>query len=227
MSAAHDHGRVIPTPVRPRGRGGLRLVTGSRDRAAARAKGDAQIDHLHETPREAVAHLIDHVSFRGAIHEPACGKGAIARPLMEAGYQVIASDVARHGFGTPGVDFLSAVAASAPNIVTNPPFDHEGGERFAVQGLRLLRAMRKPPMATRKLVLLHRFRFFETPKRDVLFDDPAFQGAVIMARKRLPMMHREGYQGPKIDKSPELFAWWVWDIDRPRRRNEDPWMRRV
>lgn len=35
MSAAHDHGPVIPTPVRPRRRGGLRLVTGSRDAAAA------------------------------------------------------------------------------------------------------------------------------------------------------------------------------------------------
>jgi hypothetical protein len=87
--------------------------------------------------------------------------------------------------------------------------------------------MRRPPLATRKLVLLHRFRFLETVPRDALFDDPAFQGAVIMCRNRLPMMHRDGYQGPKIPQSPELYAWFVWDIDRPRRPGADPWMRRV
>lgn len=226
MSAAHDHAPVIPTPVRPKGRA-TRIMTGARDPGARLRKGEARLDHLNETPRAAVDHLIAHVPFRGAIAEPACGKGAIARPLMQAGYQVIASDIADYGFGTAGIDFLASRLAAAPNIVTNPPFDHEGGERFAVHALRLLRAMRRPPLATRKLVLFHRFRFYETPKRDMLFDDPAFQGAVIMARKRLPMMHREGYAGPKLAQSPELYAWFVWDIDRPRRRHEDHWMRRV
>lgn len=217
MSAAHDHAPVIPTPVRPKGRARLRLITGSRDHAAGRAKGDAQKDHLNETPRETSGHLIDLEPFRGMIWEPACGKGALARPLMDAGYSVIATDIAAYGFGTAGRDFLRSASALAPNIVTNPPFDHQGGEAFARHALGLLSRIPSDPVRyTRKLVLLHRARWIETPARDDLFEDRRFVRQIILARERQPMMHRDGYDGPKLKKSPEMYAWFVWDLDNPR-----------
>ncbi len=217
MSAAHDHVPVVPTPVRPKGRRNIAALVGARQHEARRSKFDAQKDHLNETPRETSGHLIDLEPFRGMIWEPACGKGALARPLMDAGYSVIATDIAAYGFGTAGRDFLRSASALAPNIVTNPPFDHQGGEAFARHALGLLsRVPSDPARYTRKLVLLHRARWLETPARDDIFEDRRFVRQIVLARERQPMMHRDGYDGPKLKKSPEMYAWFVWDLDNPR-----------
>lgn len=216
---------AIPTPVRAKGRR-LRLVTGARDSGKGAAEGGA-LDRLHETPAETVRHLLQAMSFRGPVWMPACGRGALARPFQKAGYFVVASDIGDYGFGTPHIDFLTCETARAPNIVENPPFANKGGEAFFAHGMALLERVRPHPRHTRRLVLLHRFRFLETEGRDALFAHPAFQGAIVMARQRQPMMHREGWRGPKLAKSPELYAWFVWDLDRPRPPGADPWMRRV
>ncbi|BCW88027.1 hypothetical protein sos41_11650 [Alphaproteobacteria bacterium SO-S41] len=220
-------GFVIPTPVRPKGRGGLRLVTGSCDPDKGRPEVEGALDHLHETGAETVDHLLANYDFRGPVWMPACGRGAIARPFQKAGYFVVASDIADYGFGTPGIDFLACETARGPNIVENPPFGNSGGEKFFAHGMRLLKKVRPSSRTTRRLVLLHRFGFLETPARDTIFECPEFQGAIVMARTRQPMMHREGYRGKKLKKSPVLFAWFVWDLDRPRPPGVDPWMKRV
>jgi len=41
------------------------------------------------------------------VWEPCCGAGAITVVMQRRGYDVTSTDIADHGFGAPGVDFLS------------------------------------------------------------------------------------------------------------------------
>lgn len=195
-------------------------IVGHRDRRADRALVAGQLDQLHETAPEDTRRILSAVQFEGAVAEPACGRGAMAEVLKEAGYTVVASDIADFGYGAPGVDFLGMRTAPAPNIMTNAPYGNRAGEAFAWHALALLARVRRRPGQTRKLVLLHRARFLETPKRDGLFDHPCFRLAIFLARVRCKMMHRDGYVGKKLDKSPEFYTAFVWDLDRPRAPGE-------
>src|SRR5579875_1304074 len=46
------------------------------------------------------------VDLRGPVWDPRRGDGAIARVMMKAGYEVVASDLGDHGFGRPGIDIF-------------------------------------------------------------------------------------------------------------------------
>lgn len=190
-----------------------------------------QIDALHATGADAVERLLPVLTgefkVTGPVWEPACGDGAIARVLTAAGHEVIASDVADHGFGRVGVDFLKERRPLARTIWTNPPFGDAGGERFFGHAMRLLRRMPADRARPRRLILLHRARFLETRPRDALFEIPEFRLAVFLARDRTAMMHRAGHAGKKLAKSPEFYAWLIWDLDRPRRPGEHAQMVRV
>ena len=77
--------------------------------------------------------------------EPCCGGGAISTVLATHGYEVVSSDVADCGFGTPGVDFLASriVRDGCRSIITNPPYGeaavHEGQARSPKAMLDFLR----------------------------------------------------------------------------------------
>ena len=59
----------------------------------------------------------------GAVWEPACGDGAMVRPLRAAGFEVIATDIVDRGCpGATVQNFYGADRALAGAIVTNPPF---------------------------------------------------------------------------------------------------------
>lgn len=60
--------------------------------------------------------------LREGIWEPACGDGAIGRPLEAMGLRVRATDLVDRGYGRGGVDFLRAGTPPERAIVTNPPF---------------------------------------------------------------------------------------------------------
>ena len=85
-------------------------------------------DDFYPTPPDATRALIAAEGARigllggGAVWEPACGDGAMAAVLADAGFEVVASDLHDRGHGETGVDFLAARAARAAAIVTNPPF---------------------------------------------------------------------------------------------------------
>lgn len=192
-----------------------RRIAGS---VAAESRGSLS---FHETPPELTEALLAHQALPRRIWEPACGAGAIARVLREAGHVVAASDLADRGFGLSGMNFLRAAEAWERCIVTNPPFDNRLGEAFAAHGLDLLAREPSDPDAPRVLCLLHRFRWIETAPRDPLFLHPAFRRVIVYARNRAPMLHRAGWQGKKLQKSTELYAWFVWELDNPRTDNFD------
>jgi hypothetical protein len=84
-------------------------------------------NQLHETEEEGTLALIAREGRRMAhvgprLWEPACGRGRMSRVFMQAGFDVVSTDLVDRGFGTGGVDFLCCESLRAPVIVTNPPY---------------------------------------------------------------------------------------------------------
>lgn len=154
------------------------------------------------SPPEAVKSLlrIEAPHLPEAIWEPAAGDGAIVRPLQQAGHKVIASDIADYGLDgcETGVDYLRAAPRQdVQGIVTNPPY------KLAVHFAR--KAIGEVPY----LALLLRTNFLESTSRLPFFfkHQPA---RLWISSRRLPMMHRHGWQGPRAPSN-TCFAWFIWD----------------
>src|ERR1700678_3843978 len=101
------------------------------------------------TPAWATYALIENEKFSGDIWESACGDGAMSRVLSETGQSVFSCDLHNRGFGSVGIDFLTA-KRQADNIVTNPPYN--SAEGFVAAGIQ---------KAHKKFALLLRLAFLE------------------------------------------------------------------
>jgi len=141
------------------------------------------------------------------IWEPACGPGAISRLLEAGGFEVWSSDLFDYGYpgAVSGLDFLTVdkthpIAKAADGIVTNPPF---------------YLAARSAPFVARALeialyvALLLRLPFLEGAGAERLKLTSGV-ARVYVASRRLPMMHRDGWDGPRAN-SAMAFAWFVGD----------------
>ena len=60
-----------------------------------------------------------------------------------------------------------------------------------------------------KVIMLLRLAFLESERRTPILDAGDL-ARVYVFRKRLPMMHRDGWEGKKAN-SGMAFAWFVWD----------------
>lgn len=159
-------------------------------------------DDLYETPEIAVEALLEVEELPIGVWEPACGPGAIARVLRRRGHVVYATDLV--DYQSPdqdqaGWDFLleAQLPIGCQAIVTNPPF--KNADEFVRHGLDLCP----------KVVMLLRLAFLESLGRSDLLDGGAL-ARVYPFKKRLPMMHRAGWQGSRASSS-MAFAWFVWD----------------
>jgi hypothetical protein len=169
-----------------------------------RHKAEDRGHDLYETPRVAVESLMQVEPLPPRIWEPACGRGAIAVPLRDYGHKVWASDLIDYKWGgqdEAAADFTADQAATPPwipgAIVTNPPFS------LAQDFIEL--ALRR----AEKVVMLMRLAVLESVRRtNVLENAPLAR--VWVYRERLPMMHRDGWTGPRA-ASDTAMAWFVWD----------------
>jgi len=162
---------------------------------------------LYETPPCATRALLhferNYMPHR--IWEPACGRGAISRVLKHEGFQVRSSDLVDYGYpgAVSGLDFLTVnkthpIAKVTDGIVTNPPYYLAGRSAPFVA-----RAVEIAPY----VAMLLRIAFLEGAQRLKLISGAA---RIFVAARRLPMMHRDGWDGPKAS-SAMAFAWFVWD----------------
>jgi hypothetical protein len=160
-------------------------------------------DDLYETPEVAVESLLRIEQLPHSIWEPACGPGAIARVLRRHGHDVWATDLVNYSSRDQddyGYDFLLFPWANDrpfDAIVTNPPF--KLAQEFVAKALELCP----------KVVMLLRLAFMESERRRPILDNGKL-ARVHVYRKRLPMMHRAGWEGRKAN-SGMAFAWFVWD----------------
>lgn len=162
-------------------------------------------DDLYQTPAEAVHALLGVEKLPPRIWEPACGPGAIVRPLRSAGHDVLATDLVNYESPDQdayGVDFLipgiaESYGTGQHGIVTNPPF--KNAHEFVARSLELA-----PYVA-----MLLRLAFLESEKRRAIIDEAPL-ARIHVFRKRLPMMHRDGWEGRK-SSSGMAFAWFIWE----------------
>ena len=119
--------------------------------------------------------------------------------LRDRGHAVIASDLVDHGFPLDFIgDFLLQTKApvGCEAIVTNAPFKIIG--KFTQHALDLVP----------RVYLLCRLAFLETVRRTDILEHRGL-ARIRVFRKRLPMMHRDGWTG-KRSSSAIAFAWFVW-----------------
>jgi hypothetical protein len=154
---------------------------------------------FYETPAVAVEALLRVEKIQHMVWEPAAGPGAIVRVLRDHGHVVIASDLIDYGGLHFVRDFLGEIGmpAGVEAIVTNPPF--RLAEKFVEHALQL------SPL----VIMLLRLAFLESEKRCSILEGRGL-ARVHVFRKRLPMMHRSGWEGRKAN-SGMAFGWFVWD----------------
>ncbi len=160
-------------------------------------------DDVYFTPPCATEALLRHIDLpRGLLWEPACGDGTgILDVLRAGGHNAIGTDLV--DYGRPDCfwhrDFL--MESKAPDgcvaIITNPPF--KLAEEFVEHALDLCP----------RVIMLLRLAFYESERRCTILE---FRGLdkILCFRKRLPMMHRKGWEGRKAN-SGMAFAWFIWD----------------
>src|SRR5262245_56028035 len=159
-------------------------------------------DDLYGTPPEATRALLTVERLPHRIWEPAVGRGTIADVLTAAGHDVVGTDLVDYGVGFPGrIDFLIERAAppGIECIVTNPPF--KIAEEFVAHALELCP----------RVVMLLRLAFYESSRRSHILENAGL-ARIHVFRKRLPMMHRDGWEGRKAN-SGMAFGWFCWDRD--------------
>ena len=170
-------------------------------------------NNLYETPAVAVKALLAVEDFvaRGRIFEPACGRGAIMRELENQGFAVEISDLVDYGTATSdGVlqdvcDFLEAKAGDRVNsaIITNPPYG-EVMNPFIAHALKEFR-----PCKMALLLNWNAYAGFDNADRNFWLDEWK-PSRIWLFSRRLPMMHRDGWNGPEASSRMNT-AWFVWD----------------
>jgi hypothetical protein len=155
----------------------------------------------YSTPPEAVRALLEVEQLPRRIWEPSVGQGPIAAVLKSAGHEVVGTDLHDYGLGYPsGIDFL--MERSAPpdidTIVSNPPFML--AQQICEKALELVP----------RTYFLMRLAFYESQRRSHILENAGL-ARIYCFRRRLPFMHRLGYQGPKNSNSGMAFAWFCWD----------------
>lgn len=174
-------------------------------------------DDFYETPPEAVWALMGVEKFSPIIWEPACGKGAISRVMIEAEYQFELSDlrdrgaVNQDGEVAQVEDFLQSkrrrVTKHQPamDMVTNPP--------FGIVNQFIAHAMREHrPCKIAMLLNLNAMCGTENADRNFWMDEHPPARIYIFSR-RLPMMHRDGYEGPRSGSQMNC-AWFIWELGK-------------
>lgn len=157
-------------------------------------------DDLYETPSVAVEALLRVENLPHWLWEPAAGRGAIVKVLLNAGHTVLASDLVDYGIPThfSSRDFLmERLPAQVEAIVTNPPF--KLAEQFVEHALNICP----------RVIMLLRLAFMESSRRSHILENCGL-ARIHVFRRRLPMMHRDGWEGRKAN-SGMAFAWFSWD----------------
>lgn len=179
--------------------------------ASARAYARTQTDDpanreendFYPTPPSAVEALLTVERFAPKIWEPACGTGDMVRPLQEAGYRVIPTDLIDRGFGWcgPHWDFLKRREPEGEcDILTNPPFKQ--AQQFAQHAIDLTRPHRG------KVAFFMRLAFLEGRERSTWFPlTPLARVYVMSARVKM----QRGRLAVSSDKGGTMaFAWYIW-----------------
>lgn len=228
-AAEHREPGIVERAIQARLAAGLE-PTKANLRAAvgtASATKEERGANLYETPPEAMFTLLALEEFSACVLEPACGRGAISRMLEAFHYGVVLADINDYSTADSNgelqavQDFLTSQPdeTGSFDIVTNPPYG-DVLNAFVAHALRVYQP--------RKMALLLNLNFlcgFADDDRNFVMDDcpPA---RVYVFKRRLPMMHRDGWEGNKASSRMNT-AWFVWERDEAGNYGSATIVRRV
>lgn len=132
--------------------------------------------------------------------EPACGRGYMARPLLDYFRSVRASDVASYN-SNEVCDFLAPSRAKADWIITNPPFRQ--GLEFA------LMAIERAKVGVAIFARSNWCEGVERYRRLFAVHRPALVAQFV---ERVPLI--KGRVDPKASTATS-YSWFVWHVDGP------------
>lgn len=137
------------------------------------------------------------------VAEPACGRGDMAIPLSEMGFDVEASDILDTGFGEPYTDFLKIHPKlddfEVDAVITNPPF------RVAEEFIRHAVIRHKVSFVG----MLLKSNYWNTKGRLKLWDE-CTPTAFFPLTWRLAFLEQERGSSPLMD-----CTWWFWVAGDP------------
>ena len=176
-------------------------------RINARAPMALNPHHAFMTPPEAVTALMEIEDLPNSIFDPCCGDGALLEVLRGSGRRVYGSDIQDYGWPETRVqNYLEATAIMAKDegIVTNPPYHlAESFIRKAIGDGAQYHAW------------LLRTNFLESTRRmDLWRNHPPAR--IWISSRRLPMMHRYGYKGPKASSNVS-YMWLIFEAGFKKR----------
>lgn len=174
------------------------------------AQKDRGLD-FYQTPPCATLALLRAERLPHGLWEPHCGLGAIAELLLDAGHAVAATDIEDRGYlhqsGTMNFLATNRVPKGVEGIVMNPP--------YAWAAIHIQHALTICPY----VCALLRLSFLEAGNEKTVAGrarlwclDSGYLARVHVFRARLPLMHREGWEGPRSTNTVP-FAWFVFDGD--------------
>jgi len=161
-------------------------------------------DDLYETHPDAINAFLKHHGDQipQTVWECCAGRGAITRCINATGRNVISTDLNAHEGADKGIetgrDFLMEYMPLADMIVTNPPY------KLANQFIRHSLSLGCVFAGLMPLSYLS-----GANRHDILRHCKIVYAFI----ERLPMMHREGWDGPRNESSAIPFAWFVFDVD--------------
>ncbi len=171
---------------------------------------------FYATPTWVTEALLRHVPLRGPVWEPCCGTGAISTVLEQRGHRVVSTDIANHGYGTPGIDIFSrtAMPEGCRALVTNPPYgdtgSHVGQEKSPAAMLGFVRhclALAAPVAG--QVALLVRFQWIAGKRAAALMSEAPWS-AVIALTHRIQWFE----MGERTNTAQHHHAWVVFDFAR-------------
>jgi hypothetical protein len=172
---------------------------------------------FYATPDWVTEALLRHVSFRGPIWEPCCGDGAMSTILAAHGYEVVSTDIADRGFGTPGVDFLTCqdVPRACRSTITNPPYGDSGSHAEQSRSPRamldfLRHALSLTASVQGQLALLVRLQWIAGRRAAEMMSAAPFS-AVVVLTQRIQWFD----MGERTNTAQHHHAWVVFDHSHP------------
>ena len=157
---------------------------------------DREEHDYYATQPIAIIQLMNIEDLSHNIWECACGEGHLAKPLIEAGYNVKCTDLIDRCFGIGGVDFLQQKEIFDGDIITNPPY------RFAQEFVE--HALEIVPDG-RKVCMFLKVQFLEGKKRRLLYEKWPPK-TVWVSSSRIQCGKNGLFRGSMV-----AYAWYVWE----------------
>ena len=182
----------------------MSYLPGSSIVGSSPSRGRVEYDFYATHPSSTKA-ILNEVSLRGSILEPACGQGHISEVIKEyyPDNEIISTDLIDRGYGQGGIDFLKHdYGRKFNNVITNPPFKHM--QEFTEKALEI---------AEEKVLMFGKIQFLEGKRRKHFFRDNPPKYVYVFSERQHPMRN-----GSPVDEngkkwsSTMCFAWFVWEI---------------